>query len=190
MDAKLTERRFELDDGLLLRHLVNGDADALCSAVMVNYDHLRTFLHWVAPTFSQRTALDFIQRSKRSIKEGKVQNWGVFLDGNLAGMIGFVRFDHPSRNCEIGYWISKEHEGRGLITRSCRRLLDYAFHDLKFNRVEIHCAAENVRSRRIPERLGFTLEGVLRRSQWRHDRFHDMAIYGLLAEEWPSSSDL
>lgn len=190
MDAGLKAKHFELDKDLVLRNLVIGDEADLYAAVIANFDHLRTFLHWVVPTFSRTDTRDFILRSKRSLAEGTGQNWGVFADGKFAGMIGFVRFDRPSRNAEIGYWISKEHEGRGLITRSCRRLIDYAFGELELNRIEIHCAAENVRSRAVPERLGFTLEGMLRRSQWRHDRFYDMAIYGLLAGEWPSSSKL
>ena len=52
------------------------------------------------------------------------------------------------------------------------------------NRIEIHCATENVRSRAIPEKLNFKLDGVLRQSEWRHTRFFDMAIYSMLAEEW------
>jgi len=190
MDAGLKSQRFEIDDDLLLRHVEQGDETAIYSAVMANFDHLRTFLHWVEPSFSRKSTRDFILRSKKLLAEGAGQNWGIFVDGNFAGMIGFVRFDHPSRSGEIGYWISKDHEGRGLITRSCRRLIDYAFGDVRLNRIEIHCAAENVRSRAVPERLGFTLEGLLRQSQWRHDRFYDMAVYGLLAHEWPPSSKL
>jgi ribosomal-protein-serine acetyltransferase len=52
------------------------------------------------------------------------------------------------------------------------------------NRIEIRCATENLRSRAIPEKLNFKLEGVLRQSEWRHSRFFDMAIYSTLREEW------
>ena len=55
------------------------------------------------------------------------------------------------------------------------------------NRVEIRCATENVRSRAVPERLGFKLEGILRQSIWRHKRYYDLAMYGILAEEWKIS---
>src|SRR6266568_1034377 len=54
----------------------------------------------------------------------------------------------------------------------------------RHHKVEISCAAENTRSRAVPERLGFTQEGVLRRSGWLHDRFGDGVFYGLLREEW------
>lgn len=52
------------------------------------------------------------------------------------------------------------------------------------NRIEIRCADANVRSRAIPERLGFKLEGVLRQALCRHLQIYDDIIYGLLKEEW------
>ena len=66
------------------------------------------------------------------------------------------------------------------MTRSCRALIDHAFSTLGLHRVVIRCAVENHRSRAIPERLGFTLEGIERESQWLYDHFVDLAIYALL----------
>lgn len=65
-----------------------------------------------------------------------------------------------------------------------RAVVDYAFGRLGLHRVEIRCAADNHRSRAIPERLGFTQEGVLRESGYLNGRFVDMVVYGVLASEW------
>ena len=70
-----------------------------------------------------------------------------------------------------------------MVTRAVQTLVSYAFEVLDLRRVEIRCAKENRRSRAVPERLGFKKEGVLRESEWRHDRFYDMVIYGLLADD-------
>ena len=83
----------------------------------------------------------------------------------------------------MGYWLDKEAQGTGLMTRSCSALLEHAFAELDLNRVEIRCAVDNARSRAIPERLGFRLEGQLRQAEWLYDRFVDHAVYGLLARE-------
>ena len=54
------------------------------------------------------------------------------------------------------------------------------------NRVVIRASVDNVRSRVIPHRLGFTLEGIERQSELLYDdTFQDMAIYSMLASEWP-----
>ena len=50
--------------------------------------------------------------------------------------------------------------------------------------MEISAAPENTKSRAIPERLGFTQEGVLRHWTWHVDHFQDLVIYSVLADEW------
>ena len=42
----------------------------------------------------------------------------------------------------------------------------------------------NKRSCAIPQRLGFSQEGILRQSEWLYDHFVDMAVYGMLAQDW------
>jgi len=63
-------------------------------------------------------------------------------------------------------------------------LIDFAFRELELNRIEIRCSSENSRSAAIPQRLGFTREGLLRMAEFRNGRLHDFEIYGLLASEW------
>ena len=70
------------------------------------------------------------------------------------------------------------------MTTACRAYVDHAFTRLDVHRVEIRCAVENRRSRAIPERLGFRLEGTLRDAEWLYDHFVDSVVYGMLADEW------
>jgi ribosomal-protein-serine acetyltransferase len=70
------------------------------------------------------------------------------------------------------------------MTACCRTLVVHAFTAWKLNRITIECATENSRSRAIPERLGFTLDGVIRSIEWLHDHYADHAIYGLLHRDF------
>ena len=88
------------------------------------------------------------------------------------------------KNTELGYWLGAGYEGRGLATKACRALIQHAFRELGLHRVEIRCMSGNLKSRRIPERLGFAKEGILRQVHCRGDHFDDHVVYGLLANEW------
>ena len=114
---------------------------------------------------------------------------GIWLKGKLVGVVGMDRIDWPNKTAEIGYWLGKGQEGKGLVTKCCRFLVEFAFMELKLNRLEIRCAPGNLRSRGIPERLGFTIEGRLKEAEWLYDHFEDHVFYALLAEEWKENHD-
>ncbi|MCA1639220.1 MAG: GNAT family N-acetyltransferase [Acidobacteria bacterium] len=55
--------------------------------------------------------------------------------------------------------MAKEFTGKGLVRKSVARLIEYGFNELKLNRIVIKCVPENVKSRAIPEKLGFVQVG-------------------------------
>jgi ribosomal-protein-serine acetyltransferase len=63
-------------------------------------------------------------------------------------------------------------------------MIDQGFDTWKLNRITIECATDNSRSRAIPERLGFRLEGIVRGIEWLHDHYVDHAMYGLLRSDY------
>lgn len=106
--------------------------------------------------------------------------------GELAGSTGYHRIDWKTGNMEIGYWGVSSFGGRGYITEAVKELTRFAFEQFAFNRVEIRCDELNLASCRIPERLGFTLEGVLRRNTLSADgkKLRNTCVYSVLADEW------
>jgi ribosomal-protein-serine acetyltransferase len=96
--------------------------------------------------------------------------------------------DEPMSAGEIGYWITRAFEGRGLITKACRLFVDHGFRDRGLHRIEIHAAEDNVRSRAVAERLGFTHEARMRDGCRKPDgSYVDQVVYGLLEDEWPTA---
>ncbi|MEC0276957.1 GNAT family N-acetyltransferase, partial [Peribacillus frigoritolerans] len=65
-----------------------------------------------------------------------------------------------------------------------KALTDYAFIELKLDKVEIRVAEENKKSRGIPERLGFINEGCIRQAEWLYDHYVDHIVYGMLTKDW------
>jgi ribosomal-protein-serine acetyltransferase len=108
---------------------------------------------------------------------------GIWFNGRLCGMVGLHTVDQANRWAPIFYWLDEAHQGQGIATECCRAMIAHAFTTWKLNRITIECATENARSRAIPERLGFQLEGIVRGVEWLQDRFVDHAVYGLLRSD-------
>jgi ribosomal-protein-serine acetyltransferase len=134
--------------------------------------------------FSLADAQKKIRHDLALFAENKGLGVGIWYKDVLAGGVRYHEIDWSNRMTELGYWISEGFEGKGLVTKTCRVLIDRAFNELGLNRIIISCSSENQKSRAIPERLGFKQEGILRQSELLQDRFVDMLIYGLLANEW------
>ena len=106
------------------------------------------------------------------------------MPGSFAGVVSFVAINPAVRSAMIGYWLGPEYEGKGIMTRACEALIDYGFGELALNRIVIRAATDNLRSQAVPQRLGFTREGVERQSEWLNDHFLDMVVYSMLRSEW------
>ncbi len=142
------------------------------------------WLPWLDDTRTVEDTRAYIRRSLQQFAENNGFQLGIWSEGQLAGAIGYHFWDWPDQKTEIGYWLGAEFQGRGIVTRACRVLVDFAFDELELNRVEIQCATDNVKSRAVPERLGFTLEGIFRQESRLYGRFVDHAMYAMLRHEW------
>ena len=166
-----------------------GDAAELYAVTDADRAHLRRWLPWVDRVRSPSDSLAFVQTTLRQLADDQGFTAAIVCDGTIAGVIGHHRISWANHSTSLGWWLAAPFEGRGIMTRSCSAVVGHAFDELELNRVEIRCATGNTRSRAIPERLGFRLEGVLRDAQWLHDRFVDHAVYAMLRRDRPAEAD-
>jgi len=170
--------------GLEIRQFQLEDAEETFAAADRDREYLRAWLPWVDHTHSAADVRTFIEGALEQHDAGLGPNCAILLEGMIVGSMGSHRFDLADRNCSIGYWIAAAAQGQGLITRCSATLLDYLFGEVGMHRVEIRCGTGNLRSCAVPERLGFTREGVLRGAQWCSGRWIDLVVWGMLDEEW------
>ena len=71
------------------------------------------------------------------------------------GSVAFIKLDKTNKNGELGYWITEKMQGNGIITKSCEKLIEYAFKHLDLNRIVIKMDVQNSKSKAIPTRMGF-----------------------------------
>ena len=175
----------KIDEEAELRMIELRHAAELNALIRNNFEHIRRWSAWLTDKERplERTR-EWIRQNQARFANNEGFTVGIWHRDALAGQIDFANIDWTARKFEIGYWLGASFQGQGLVTRACRSLIDHGFEDLEFNRVEMRCAVENRRSRKIPEKLGFREEGILQQSGWLHDHFVDEVIYGLLASEW------
>lgn len=175
---------YSLGDGYELRSWLIADAPLLEAAVLRNRDHLRRWMPWVDNYPQNDAAREFISATVlRALTQGSMAT-GIWKEDELLGNIDYQSFTRVNNSAMIGYWLDKDHNGRGIMTRAVRHYLDTGFGRLRLNRIEIRVATGNYKSRAIPERLGFTKEGVIRQAEWLYDHYVDHVVYGMLSSEW------
>ena len=175
---------YKIDDETEIRLFAEQHADRLFALVDENREYLREWLPWVDGTKTAEETRKFIKGSLEQFAANEGFSAGLWHRGELAGSIGSHKIDWSNKKVEVGYWISAGFQGKGIVTRATRALVDYLFDELGLNRVEIHCAEGNKKSRAIAERLGFRQEGILRQATLLYDHYQDMVIYGMLREDW------
>ena len=177
--------RHELPGGYALRLLEESDAEEFYGVVDANRKELAQWMPWAMGERSPEQVLPFIRATRKQIADNEgLQTVIVDPAGRIAGMIGTHTVDWPNRKTSIGYWLARDHQGRGVMTAAVRAYVDHAFGAWKLNRVTIEASVDNARSRAIPERLGFREEGILREVERIGERMVDHVVYSMLAADW------
>lgn len=149
-----------------------------------NRYYLRQWLPWVDAMDSPSQYHSLIPLWLKQFADNQGVNLGIRYRGYLVGGIGLHQIDWRNGQSSIGYYIGQDYQGKGIMTRAVQAMLNYVFLELKLNRVEIRCGANNFKSRAIPERLGFIQEGIIRDAENLYGRYHDLVVYGMLEREW------
>ncbi|MFN2527995.1 MAG: GNAT family N-acetyltransferase [Candidatus Baltobacteraceae bacterium] len=181
----LTDFHVRIDDRTEIRPVHAHDAEDLFALVTKNHEHLYAWMDWLPQGGVTRENIrDFVRRSERAAREQTEHNAVIVQNGEIIGCTGFPEIDWNDSWAHIGYWLDKEHTGKGVVTRAVGALTTYAFEALELNRVEIRCAATNRASAAIPARLGFVHEGTLRRIRLLHGQYVNDLVFAMLRDDW------
>lgn len=137
------------------------------------------------PLDEQETYRNFFQELDQYIPPlNPPMELGIWVNDVLVGQIMLGRLQDNFTAAEIGYWIDGEKEGQGIITRCVSGLMEYAIDNMGIKRFVIGCAADNRRSRAIPERLGYHLQGRVPDGEVVGDSIYDRVIYEMHSTVW------
>ncbi|HIF9171177.1 TPA: GNAT family N-acetyltransferase, partial [Photobacterium damselae] len=99
---------------------------------VVNRDraYLSQWLSWPELAQDEAFFLSYIKFSLLNYADGRALVCAVIYQNALVGTVSLNHIDETLKKVEMGYWVSEEYQGRGIITRSATTLIDMAFTDL------------------------------------------------------------
>ena len=174
---------------LVLRCWQPDDAEMMRTATAESKEHLLPFMPWAADepqTVEQKVAT--ARKFRGWFDSGEDYVYGIFNQNESRVLGGTGLHTRPKDNAlEIGYWLHKDFVNQGLITESTAALTKVAFEVYNVERMEIHCAVQNIASAAIPKKLGYTHEATRRQFGFAYGKPADNMIWTLFAEEYANT---
>ncbi|MBB4036233.1 ribosomal-protein-serine acetyltransferase [Dysgonomonas hofstadii] len=171
----------EVTDDITLYPLSVDDIFKIFNTLNEEREYMREWLPFVDTTQDAEDTGNYV----RYVLQTGEQQFTIYYKDKFVGLAGFKDVDKDNHKTEIGYWLSQHAQGKGIMTQTVRRLLEYAFDEMEMNRVQIKVAINNKKSRNIPEKLGFEVEGIERDGELLVDNeYTDIAVYSLLKREY------
>lgn len=169
----------KIDDEISIALVQESFAVKYAAIVQDQIDYLSQWLAWPVHCNREQDFRLFVQRVLHEYADGKSMTCAIIYNGELVGNCSYNRINYDTQCAEIGYWISKHQQGKGIVTRVVKFLITHAFQQLELEKVQLSAAVENLPSRQVAERAGMTLEGILTNQEKVGDRILDHAIYGI-----------
>jgi RimJ/RimL family protein N-acetyltransferase len=172
---------------IVVRPYRPNDGAAVFAAIDESREELRPWMDWVDHHQTAEDARDFCIRCAAGWLGRTTLDAGIFdaADGRFLGATGLPNFDWNQRVFEVGYWLRTSAWGRGYAGEAVQLLARLVFEELSGVRLELRCDARNDRSRRVAERLGFSLEGRLRNeTRDSHGQLRDTLVYALIPDDY------
>lgn len=109
--------------------------------------------------------------------------FAITVNNEAVGGIGLsVGEDIERISAEVGYWLGEEHWRKGIVSSALKGIVDYGFNELKLERIFAVPLEDNIGSRKVLEKNGFVLEGILRKSVIKFGKIYNQALYARIKE--------
>ena len=173
---RLVLRPFECGDTETVQRLVN-DPEIVATT---------RALHFPYP---EGTAARWIAQHPEAWVSGRAAIFAISLKrtGLVLGAIG-LEIEVADERAELGYWIDPAFWSRGYASEAAQAVVEFGFRQLGLNRIMAEHMVHNPASGRVLEKVGFRPEGLLRQHARKWGRFYDVAVLGLVREDWLKSA--
>ena len=153
-------------------------------------ENSKTFLELWEPKrgndfFKRKAFNNRVRWAKKSSQAD--QAYQFFIFDKTQTLLGSITIENirkgPSNAATLGYWLGKEHTGKGFMREAVLTIIDFSFNTLNISRLEAATLPENKSSRGLLERVGFKYEGVGQSYLQINGRWRNHVLYGLLRND-------
>jgi RimJ/RimL family protein N-acetyltransferase len=166
-----------------LRELTIDDATTIVN--LIEYE-IAKYLYEVPYPYKIHDALKFIKSSYNDFKLGKAITFGIeykdTLESNLllVGTIGIKDIDYVNKKANLGYWIGKQYQGKGIATECIKLVVNYVFDELKLEEISAYVFPDNNPSIRVLEKNGFVKTKEIKEYHPLSNRYRNSLIYTII----------
>jgi RimJ/RimL family protein N-acetyltransferase len=181
------EKQLELVRGsVTLRPYRSGDAQAVYEAALESFHEVGKFMPWCHAGYTLEESSNWIKACSESWGNGSAYEFAILDSQNARylGGCGLNQINRKDKTANLGSWVRTGATGKGIAPASALLLAGFAFSELKFNRVEIVAAVENIKSQRVAEKTGAKREGILRNRILINGIAHDAVAYSLIPSDF------
>lgn len=125
--------------------------------------------------------LAYLRKTAEKRRKNLEHNFAILWNGEVVGAVGLRVDQHRKYIGEIGYFVAREHWGKGIATAAVRLLEQVALRKLGMMRLEILTLRDNAASQRVARKCGYVREGVQRGKQLHHGRYRDVNLFAKIS---------
>ncbi len=174
----------DIDELLDIKQVELQDAEVLFHVIDSQRNYLRKFLNWIDATQKVEDSQQYIQSCIQQTSRLQAIHFVIRHQQKIIGGISLYDWRQDTKIIHLGYWISENFSNQGIVSKCCKRLIDYAFFEIGIEKMQLYFIPENVASERVADKLGFKIEGFIRQSFMLNGSIKDQYLAGLLKEEY------
>lgn len=167
------------------RLILDDDYKAFSKLINKNREELkRYFPITVSRTNTLEDVKTYLTEVSEKTEKKQLYLFGLFHESELVSVLMVKNIDWRVPKCELAYFIDKEKEGKGIMTVLVNNTVSHCFEELKMKKVFLRISPDNLASKKIAEKTGFTKEGLLRKEfRVYTGELIDVEYYGKLDSE-------
>ena len=172
-----------LTDGVItLRPYRVSDIGSVYKAIRESIPELSVWMSWCHPDYSIEETKTWIESQPDKCKKGTEYNFAISSNSEplYLGGCGLNVIDRDCGVANLGYWVRTSQTNRGIATSATLLLTQFAFNELKLNRVELTVAVDNQASLRVAEKAGATREAILRNRVIKKHTPSDAVVFSFI----------